>query len=88
MEADQHGPHPINVLADTSWLARGVIVMDTFNPNCWTTYTTRCIDEHAADVVMLQETKLEAWQRDAAERLAFAKGWRTSMCDAVSTQKV
>ena len=65
----------------------GLWLLDTANANCWDTPKRQIINRTAADVTLLQETKLRAEKCAAATAGAARKGWRAHQGPALTTAK-
>ena len=65
---------PLVWLGEQGWKDRGWIAIDTANTSAWQTFVDRVMCESAADVVLVQETKLTRGRLDGAEKGRVSRG--------------
>ena len=62
--------------------ALGLWIIDTSNPNSWSTALKRLLGSSAADVTLVQETKVRANAIASATKKAFHLGWKATFGEA------
>ena len=77
---------PVAQSADADWKAKGIWALDTANPNCWKSALDGIVCKSAADVLWLQESRLDSTAKVAsAEIEARDQGWNPTFSLAHST---
>jgi endonuclease/exonuclease/phosphatase family metal-dependent hydrolase len=83
------GPHrhpDATQFGEMAWKRQGLCALDTVNPNCWESLTTKALPRSAADVLFTQESKLHRDDsRCAAELAARSAGWNPCLSMALAT---
>ena len=88
--ANRSGPvqffPPVTGIADAQWRQSGLWAIDTANTNCLNTAEDKVLGRSSADIVLLQETKVNEKQAaEAAKQRLMNLGWRAHLGLATTT---
>ena len=76
----------VTSIGDSSWKSMGLWAIDTANGNSWKTVLRQVVRRSAADILLLQETKLlDAQKFEAAKITARSVGWNPTFSYAHET---
>ena len=75
------------LLGDTWWREAGLWALDSSNANCYDTACNNILSKSAADLLLLQETRLKTAESiEAAKRRARKAGWNAHLTEAKTTE--
>ena len=77
---------PLAWFGEREWMDKGWVAIDATNTSAWQTFVDKVSRESAADVVLVQETKLVKGRVDGAERVVYRAGWRMVFEPCVLTE--